>query len=367
MLNEYYDLAEIDKTNANWRIIIGERSNGKTYQCKKRGLDNFFLYGKQFAYIRRTAEEVKQKRIDTLFADMGDIVQQWADRQRGKYSAYDRFTIIAKGGQFRLIGIIEAYENEKGKFVAESHEYIATIGYYFALRQANYDKGTSFPNVTTIIYDEFVTNDPELPDEFTKLLNLVSTIKRKRDDVVVYLLGNTVNRNSANLDTMQIDIRKLKQGEIKNFVYYGENGNKNTVAVEYCRHYEQTAESESYFLFGTQREKMIIKGEWETDDYPKFTEVTGVDFALILDFRPIRLYLYFAEEQLFVSSKREMKRIPYTTITSDKTKLKQRTIAVGSPYADNLKNLIIFYWQNGFCEFDDNLTGEDFRHILDFF
>ena len=344
-MNEYYSLDRIDKTGANWRLIIGERSNGKTYQCKKRGIDNFFLYNKQFAYIRRNVEEIKEKRINTLFADMGDIIDNWTTRQGGKYGVYDRFTVEAKGGKFFLVGIKDAYENDKGKYIAESHERTDVIGYYFALKQSHYDKGSSFPNVTTIIYDEFLTNGNELPNEFSILLNLISTIKRKRSDVIVYLLGNTVSRNSNNLAEMKIDARQLKQGDIKSFVYYGENGNKNTVAVEYCRHYEQTQESESYFIFGTQREKMITRGEWETDDYPLYTEVKNINNALIMDFPPVRLYLYFAEDTLYVSSKREVQRISYITLSGEKTKLKQRCLSISSPYADNLKNLILFYYQ----------------------
>ena len=41
---EFYSLDNILKNNAHYNIIIGERSNGKTYACLKYGLEKINLY-----------------------------------------------------------------------------------------------------------------------------------------------------------------------------------------------------------------------------------------------------------------------------------------------------------------------------------
>lgn len=363
--NTYYSYENIDKTNANWRIIFGERSNGKTYGFKLKALQNFFLNGKQFAYVRRMAEETKQWRMQTLFNDMYDVINQMA-KKKGRYNIYDRFDVIVKSGRFILVGYINEFTDDDGKYHKEQREPLDTIGFYFALSNAQYDKGTSYPNVTTICFDEFMTTGRELANEMQLLLNIVSTIKRKRDDVIIYLLGNTVNRSSQILEEMQINPRDINQGEIRSFVYYGENNIKNTVAVEYAEHTQQTEDSESYFTFGTQRERMIIKGEWETDSYPIIDKpITNVDFAFILEKTPVRLYCYLCGERLCIQETRVKKRLDYYTLTNGKTILKRKQYAYNSKYAERLVKLINYYWVNGFCEFDSNLTGEDFRHILE--
>ena len=50
---KYYDLTKILKTNADYMIIIGERSNGKTYATLKYGLEEYFKNGSTMGYIRR--------------------------------------------------------------------------------------------------------------------------------------------------------------------------------------------------------------------------------------------------------------------------------------------------------------------------
>ena len=42
MRNKYYNLNAILKTNSTYNVIIGERSNGKTYACLKYGIEQYF-------------------------------------------------------------------------------------------------------------------------------------------------------------------------------------------------------------------------------------------------------------------------------------------------------------------------------------
>lgn len=69
---KYYSLKPILKRKAVYNVIIGERSNGKTFACLKLALENYFTKGEQFAYIRRWSTDVKPSRLNQLFASVVD-------------------------------------------------------------------------------------------------------------------------------------------------------------------------------------------------------------------------------------------------------------------------------------------------------
>ena len=66
----FYDAAHLvkDYPDAYYYIIIGERSNGKTYSSLKYALKNYFEKGEQFAYVRRFGEDIRKKHLGNLFS-----------------------------------------------------------------------------------------------------------------------------------------------------------------------------------------------------------------------------------------------------------------------------------------------------------
>ena len=56
---KWYSLDNILKYDSQYYIIMGERSNGKTYAVCKYLIDQFFKHGKQFAYVKRYEEDIK--------------------------------------------------------------------------------------------------------------------------------------------------------------------------------------------------------------------------------------------------------------------------------------------------------------------
>lgn len=140
------------------------------------------------------------------------------------------------------------------------------LGYAFALSDTEHNKSTSYPNVTTILFDEFLTKHLYLNDEFILFMNTISTIVRQRTDVTIYMLGNTVNRYSPYFAEMGLtNIQKMEQGTID--VYkYGNSG--LTVAVEYCASSESRDDNNFYFAFDNPKLEMITGGAWELDIYP---------------------------------------------------------------------------------------------------
>ena len=137
------------------------------------------------------------------------------------------------------------------------------LGYTFALSDGEHDKSTSFPNIKTIVFDEFLTNKVYLNDEFVLFMNTVSTIVRRREDVRIYMLGNTVNKYCPYFQEMGLEhIQKMVQGTIDIYAY-GES--TLTVAVEYCANAQTEARptAHKYFAFNNPKLAMITGGAWE--------------------------------------------------------------------------------------------------------
>lgn len=249
---KYYSLNKINKKNATYNVIFGERSNGKTYATLKQALENYFNDGSQFAYIRRWSVDVQPKRMNNLFNAI--IEDGYLEKlSGGKFTA-----IFFRTGRFYLCTY-----NDKGKPIYNEED---IIGYAFSLSENEHNKANSYPRVTSIIFDEFLTNKIYLPDEFMLFMNTVSTIVRQRTNVKIYMLGNTVNKFCPYFKEMGLtNILTMKQGSIDVYTY-GET--KLKVAVEYADSKKKFKKNNFYFAFNNPKLKMITGGAWELNIYP---------------------------------------------------------------------------------------------------
>lgn len=249
---KYYSLNKINKKDATYNVIFGERSNGKTYATLKQALENYFSDGSQFAYIRRWSVDVQPKRMNNLFNAI--IEDGYLEKlSGGKFTA-----IFYRTGRFYLCTY-----NDKGKPIYNEED---IIGYAFSLSENEHNKANSYPRVTNIIFDEFLTNKIYLPDEFMLFMNTVSTIVRQRTNVKIYMLGNTVNKFCPYFKEMGLtNILTMKQGSIDVYTY-GET--KLKVAVEYADSKKKFKKNNFYFAFNNPKLKMITGGAWELNIYP---------------------------------------------------------------------------------------------------
>jgi hypothetical protein len=128
-----------------------------------------------------------------------------------------------------------------------------------------HDKSTSYPDIVTIIFDEFITRSYYLPDEFVLFMNVLSTIIRGRYDVTIYMLGNTVNKYCPYFKEMGLNhVAEMKQGDIELYRF----NDDLTVAVEYCNEAKTTKKVKKYYAFDNPQLEMITSGKWEIALYP---------------------------------------------------------------------------------------------------
>lgn len=241
-----------DYPDAQYYVIFGERSNGKTYDSLTRGLRNYKKTGNQFAYIRRWGEDIRAKNLSNLFSGHieNGVLQDIFNNEWNQ--------IYYRSGKFYL------EKREEDGTINRSEE---PFGYAFDLNGMEHYKSTSFPRITLIIFDEFLSRNGYLPNEFVLFQNTLSTIIRHRDNVKIFMLGNTVNQSCPYFNEMGLThVKKQKQGTVDLYTY--PNGAK--VVVEYAESsYKRGGKaSDVYFAFDDPELSMITTGVWEMNIYP---------------------------------------------------------------------------------------------------
>lgn len=273
--SKFYSLENIKKTGATYNVIFGERSNGKTYSVLLEGLREYVKHGGQLAIVRRWKEDITGRRASDIFSALNSN-NEVAKLTNNKYTGITYFA-----SKFYLC----TYD-ENGKPVYSLDK--DCFAYTFALSETEHNKSISYPNITTILFDEFITKHVYLNDEFVLFMNTVSTIVRQRTNVKIYMCGNTVNKFCPYFQEMGLThILDMKQGSIDVYTY-GESELK--VAVEYCTNTQAKKENNFYFAFNNPKLNMITGGAWELDIYPhlpvKYTP-KNIQFIYFIDFNGV--------------------------------------------------------------------------------
>lgn len=257
--NKYYSLKNIISKNAHYSVIFGERSNGKTYAVLEYALERYFMTGEQLAIIRRWDEDFigatsSRTCYDSLShnGDGGNIIYKMSGGQ------YDGATYYS--GKFYL-----TYTTEDDKVIRTDK----CIAYGFTLNAWEHFKGASFPNITTVLFDEFMTRGRYLIDEFVIFQNVLSTIIRQRDNVKIFMCANSVNKYDCPY-FKEMGLHRVKQMNVGDLDVYTYGATPLKVAVEFSDSPSKSKPSDVYFAFDNPRLQMITgQGNvWEMGIYP---------------------------------------------------------------------------------------------------
>ena len=248
---KYYSLKKILSKNAQYNMIFGERSNGKTYAVLEYAIDQYAKHHYQSAILRRWQDDFRRNRAATLF----DGHEKSGCIKKLTLGAWD--CVVYHRSAWYLA------RHEEDEIVRD----VEPFAFAFSLTSMEHDKSSSYPNVTTVLFDEFLTRRAYLPDEFVLFMNTLSTIIRNRSNVKIFMCGNTVNQYCPYFSEMGIThIKNMKLGDIDVYTY-GDSDLR--VAVEYAgTSLKQKKASDVYFAFDNPRLNMIKTGVWELDIYP---------------------------------------------------------------------------------------------------
>lgn len=164
MQRVHWDINLVNTKQRDLNFILGERGVGKTFTtlewCVKRALK----HDEEFVYMRRYESELKD--VDSLLSPLPLF---------SKDPLIQSCSFKVKGNDF--------YADDK------------LIGHWVALSTSNHLKGTAFPKVKYLIYDEFLAESGvtrELKKEMFKFYNILETLFRMRE-FRCFLLANTTS------------------------------------------------------------------------------------------------------------------------------------------------------------------------------
>jgi hypothetical protein len=156
----YYNGNALLSYNRILNFCIGARGIGKSYFWKVHPIKRFLKYGEQFIYLRRYKPELK--KVGNYFDNVKD---EFPDTE-----------LKVKGREFYINGKL--------------------AGWAIPLSTWQSEKSNAYPNVTSIVFDEFLRekdNSSYLPNEVEALLNLMDTVFRDRDNARCVCLSNAVS------------------------------------------------------------------------------------------------------------------------------------------------------------------------------
>lgn len=259
---------------ALYYMMVSERTDGKSYISFEFGLWLYINYGFACALIRRWDMDIKGQngfdQIQNLIGENSLVIE----RTKGKYNNlveemtdYKYNSMVYKGRKYYLCKRCVDEDGNETTIIDNDWWMIAR-----AISQEEHNRGGGLERIKLCIFDEFMTRDVYLTNEYILFNNVLSTIIRRRDDVVIFMLGNTINGGySIYYDEMLLtNMRKMKQGTI-DYYTYGDNPNIDTpsVAVELIDYVsKEYKKSNKYFSFSNPKLQAITQGKWEIGSYP---------------------------------------------------------------------------------------------------
>lgn len=181
MNNIYYNFDKMISYNALLNLVIGERGVGKSYGAKKFVAKRFIKHGEEFVYIRRYKTEIKNAMMKDKTSIFFDQIKNDPELKNIKFSNKSD----------------TMYINDK------------LCGYAIPLSIANILKSSTYENVTTIIFDEFIIDKGTyhyLSNEVIQFFELIETISRLRDNIRIIMLGNAISITNPYFTYLNIDL-----------------------------------------------------------------------------------------------------------------------------------------------------------------
>lgn len=333
MYKTYFTAKPILSKGAIINAVFSERSDGKTYDCKARAIENFEKDGSTLLYVRRWKTEICEKMYSTF-------MNEWLRNNEEYLMKYD-FNQCKTGVQIKL-------KSEK--------KFTKWLIYFMPLTMAGKMKSTiDIHNIHEIDFDEYIPLDGRyMQEEMHALLELYNSIDRERFTTKLLILGNKVTLFNPLFNFFDLNFNIEKRG-IRTY-------KDGTLAIEiYANDEHRAARQKSPFfalIKGTQYEKYMFGDVLDkpTIRIMKIPENATLAYAYktILGCGT----LYMTDKGLIVSNKTnnglsfivdQIYDIPY----------KQYTIQM-----NGINSMLKSLYRQGFLFFEDNKAYAKFEPIL---
>jgi hypothetical protein len=273
----YFTLQKILSYNALLNFIIGERGVGKSYDAKKFVAKRFINKNKQFVYLRRYKTELQKAMKNNKF---------WEQ------------ILNNKDPEMKELMKKHKFSNEKDTMRIDGK----ICGYAIPLSVANILKSSTFDQVDTIIFDEFIIdkgNYHYLQNEVIQLLDVIETVARLRDIRVIFL-GNAISITNPYFTFFELSLPY--KTDIKTF----KNG---LIAVQYIKNlkYREVKKSTRFgqLIKDTEYGKYAIDNEMLRDSkafIKKKTKGSKFYFILTINSKNYGVWSNYQEGMIYISN-----------------------------------------------------------------
>lgn len=291
----YYNSDQIDELDAVYNLIYGPRSNGKTFEYCRKSIDAYLGEDLPSAYVRRLDEMIKPSNIQDLFNPHLDYIQEMTN---GEYNS-----VVYRSRCFYL-----ARYEDGVKVKQDKNPFCRT----YAINTAETTKGQDSGAIKYIIFDEFITRQFYLSNEFILFQNLISSLCRSRDNIKIIMIANSVSKYCPYFREMGLTrVKDQKQGTID---LYKMGKSETKIAVEYCSESAVAAKVSQYYCFENPELEMITSGAWEIALYRHIPKGVGdvppeLTFYVIFDDITLRCGLYIFKDSPLITVSRRYKEI----------------------------------------------------------
>ena len=243
---KYYSIDRILSIGADYNVIVGGRSNGKSYATGQQWIKNYLENGSQFVRAVRYIFDMQDRYVANYFCDdlLNKVKNDWNH-------------VIWYDSPYYYIRHVDDSPSKKD-----------ILGHVMAISNEQKYKSNQYDRVTVIDMEEFaLLNTSQYIDyETEKYQSMVSTIVRRRNNCTCWFVGNTISKYNPYFDMLNINIDKLQlhQGDLK-IVEQPDVGYKEKpiVAIEFA---EMGAELETEIprLLKLGKNDTAVTGEYIT-------------------------------------------------------------------------------------------------------
>lgn len=291
--NIFWEAEELlkEKPDARYYFILSMRSSGKTYSVLRNAIRDQWKGLGLFAYVRRHDEYIKPSKLQELFSPQN--IEELTDGVWNKISYFRGFFYYEKWEPDEETGImtrtlksptpcgiacaINTWEGSKGQ-----------------------DIGAAYNGFKHIIFDEAITGQQYIVDEFQKFKNVISSLVRTRvtQDTKIWFLANPLSKWCPYFPELGINKQMIAEPGHRYEIHYPDTD--MTTVFEYIGPLggSNSASSkvfQTFFAFPNSKGKSqsITEGFWELEDACHLPSQVYKHSELVRE-----LFMYFGETWL---------------------------------------------------------------------
>lgn len=271
---EFYNPTEEPLSAAKYFDVFSMRSIGKTTNVLLLGMCFNSLYDTEIIYIRQIEEMILPKATKDLFEIIADPSFEYIKiLTNGRYNG-----VTYKARRWYYCNYDDA-----GKLldVAPRHfMFMCCVD-----KAINLKSGFNAPRGDFLVFDEFI-NPVYTPDEFVSFCDLVKTVIRDRQSPMIWMLANTIDRESPYYHEMEIydEVRDMQPGDrIQKTTMDG-----TVISVTYVTpniKKRETLRKVNALFFGFKNKKLgsITGQDWSIKPKPHIPRCYEEDIDVILE------------------------------------------------------------------------------------